>query len=565
MEEARGDRKKWPAASRHLIQCFFVIYIFIYFNGRRIFFLLTENIYSSSLISQSEKTAAKSLPQRQGHDWFDPKVWEDEGSPCFYAENLCHEAFGFFYDEPLIDEEAVQPRWQLNLQKARIRPPGYPDDAVIMESSRNKTDSGLPTCPYSPITNHMVLFSPFNHMLGEFYIRTLSGMVALHRTIAGRTDAERIASSWDVQTQLYMHVDQKEPLLDSHHLFLEPFTSNPILPFRALFDRASCRCLRRLFFCGFDAKEDESATIVLKPTSSVWRGQKSGREFSVPGENKWARSARVYPIVRQHLLQMLTMNNPSLEAQVAKFRSDALAPYIVTPDTDKGPTDMTSWKLVGLSQRKMRRSWIDFDNALSECNNRLNPSGVACIEVNVEVEYSNPLTQLIMHRALDMIIGIHGAALVDAVWMKDGSFVLELLPYVPDDLRMGGWTRSITQPTPLGIIYTETLLNHLGYRLGPSSVPQCKEYWQNHTAMVKCLVQRGRWDNRDFVVDNNIVEEAVTRFLLGDENGTDCGSLQQKANKSDHVFVLYNVYCSDGDISKVQHYYHEDERGGEPL
>ena len=40
-------------------------------------------------------------------------------------------------------------------------------------------------------------------------------------------------------------------LLDSHHLFLSPFTSNPVLPFFSLMDNTGCSCMKRLFFCGY--------------------------------------------------------------------------------------------------------------------------------------------------------------------------------------------------------------------------------------------------------------------------------------------------------------------------
>jgi len=520
--------------------------------------VLTEGIFSASDQILPDRIVAE-------EDWFNAKRWNDEGSPCFYVENVCHESFSFFYDNSEANYllSRYQPRWRLDLTKARVKQAGYPVDVIVADTSRNVTQRTEGAgCAYSPVVNHMVLYSQYNYMLGEFYMRTITAMLAMYRAFAGRTEAERAKSSWAAHTQLYMHVDSTKSIIDSHHLFLEAFSSNPVLLFRALLDRASCRCLRRLFFCGFQAKEDENATLVLTPSSNVWQGYRSGQEFSVGDKTELAWAERIYPTGRQHLLEMLTANNPSLEAQVSKFRKDALSGYIVEGNTHRRSID--NWTLVGLFQRKLRRSWMNFDDALRECNNRLNSRGVACIELNVELEYSNPLTQLVMHRAVDMVIGIHGAQLASALWMKDHSVLLELLPYVPDGVK-GGFVRDVSRPTQLGVMFSGTPLNHVGHRLGPQSVPQCREFWEDHVAMVEC-VKKHRWYSRDFDVSYDVIEEAVTRFLLH-ENRTGCGSLTREANKGNHMFVLYNVYCSDGadGVRKVHHYYRQDENKGEPL
>ena len=89
------------------------------------------------------------------------------------------------------------------------------------------------------------------------------------------------------------------------------------------------------------------------------------------------------------------------------------------------------------------------------------------MEVNVETMPSGPHTQLIVHRSLDGLIGIHGAQLTQAILLPKGAVVVELLPWAPSDYFgtghkvWGEWTRSVTNPTPLGIIYHNSELVRL--------------------------------------------------------------------------------------------------------
>ena len=46
---------------------------------------------------------------------------------------------------------------------------------------------------------------------------------------------------------------------------------------------------------------------------------------------------------------------------------------------------------------------------------------------------------------MDAIVGIHGAQLTHAVWLRPQSLIVELLPWVMDGLIVGGWTKDVTQ------------------------------------------------------------------------------------------------------------------------
>jgi hypothetical protein len=76
---------------------------------------------------------------------------------------------------------------------------------------------------------------------------------------------------------------------------------------------------------------------------------------------------------------------------------------------------------------------MNLDFILDECNSRLKEEKVVCVVVYVDDEHANPFRQVIIHGALDVLIVIHGAhQLTEAIWMRPGALVVELLPYIPD-------------------------------------------------------------------------------------------------------------------------------------
>ena len=57
-------------------------------------------------------------------------------------------------------------------------------------------------------------------------------------------------------------------------------------------------------------------------------------------------------------------------------------------------------------------------------------ANVVCIEVNVE-NTTTPHEQFLLHRSLDALIGVHGAQMTQALFMRPTAHVLELLPWIP--------------------------------------------------------------------------------------------------------------------------------------
>ena len=118
-------------------------------------------------------------------------------------------------------------------------------------------------------------------------------------------------------------------------------------------------------------------------------------------------------------------------------------------------------------------------------------------------------------------------------------------------------------PTPMGDVFRDTDIHHLGYCLGRNSVPLCEHV---DTANVEldwqCLIgnktnkEKYMWDVRDFNVDVDIVSSFVSTFVL--QNNTLCNEMQKrsKGNK----FILYNAFCtnttnaSESEYSPRQYY-----------
>jgi hypothetical protein len=109
--------------------------------------------------------------------------------------------------------------------------------------------------------------------------------------------------------------------------------------------------------------------------------------------------------------------------------------------------------------------------------------------------------------------------------------------------RSGKWVQTTHGPTPLGVLFHNTDLNHVGYSLDRKSVPLCEGV--NATAERACLLRHKAqfaWENRDFNVDPAAVLQYVEHVVLaGREREVPCEELQENLSER---FVLYNVWCS---------------------
>jgi hypothetical protein len=425
------------------------------------------------------------------------------------------------------------------------------------------------------------VYGPYNDMLGEFYDRSLVFLDALRET-----------QNWVVDgTQLYLHLYRPyKPLLDSHHLFTSPYRSKPLLSVVELLDDATCQCLSRLILCGYDVRNATAADVTVAATSAAGGGGPAAATTTNstpdaadatavlvrPGEgwdSQWKtryKSDR-FRMVRDRLRSTLVDKNPHVQQDIEKFRNmqfDRLNIF---------RRDRPKYRLVGLAQRNGRRRWRDLSalQALVQEQLMWDSKYIALVEMNVEVD-SSSYQQLVRHAALDGLIGIHGAQLAEAVWMKDGSWVVELLPFVPQYVYMGHWTRTVHEPTPVGVMFHQTGLNHAGYRIPVELTPYC-----NHNVSDEFCWKENMWDGRDFTLTAPVLTQMLDAFFPPSPStssgarsrtgSTDavatwpanatgpvaprlCSDLQ---NRSNGTLVLYNVHCADvaGGPARLRHYY----------
>jgi hypothetical protein len=166
-----------------------------------------------------------------------------------------------------------------------------------------------------------------------------------------------------------------------------------------------------------------------------------------------------------------------------------------------------------------------------------------------------------MHRSLHALIGVHGAQLTQGVLLPPHGKVLELLPWIPPYLQ-GNWVQWTNRPTPLGVIYHKTDLNHVGYKLDRNSVPLCFNVTESDSeGLRECFMSEGnlrkfQWATRSFNVPPSVVSDFISEFLL--HNNTICKKMEMQAKRNG--FVLYNAYCRSDDKSNqfhVKHYFTE--------
>ena len=208
---------------------------------------------------------------------------------------------------------------------------------------------------------------------------------------------------------------------------------------------------------------------------------------------------------------------------------------------------MTEWKIVGLTQRSDRRGWHNHNEVMDACRDRYtNPTHkILCISIDVgSKEFRHrPELHIAAHYELSALFGVHGAQLTEAIFMHHPhSLVVEFLPFVPEKTNItGDWVRLVHRPTPLGIIFNHTNLNHIGYPLTLDSAnhlscvatyqkkiiqqQQQREqlYKKNNSSVVsidkeellECLEQDDHfWSDRSFTVPVEIVMYLIEHFVV---------------------------------------------------
>jgi hypothetical protein len=141
---------------------------------------------------------------------------------------------------------------------------------------------------------------------------------------------------------------------------------------------------------------------------------------------------------------------------------------------------------------------------------------------------------------------------------------------------------SITD-TPLGVIFDNTDLVHVGFPLNASSAShvECleKSFTANNTEPTSydCMkLRENRWDRRDFSVPQDKLLHLLQRFVvdvnkIDDSNSNSNSSSSSSLTCEDYKsragddYVIYNVMCSDNDKNPsnktIHHFYRNQEWG----
>ena len=280
--------------------------------------------------------------------------------------------------------------------------------------------------------------------------------------------------------------------------------------------------------------------------SECGRGDKTGSEMN---------ECTDWHDLRDFLASNFFKHYPTLEQDLVERRRQCLLDAGAIDEGYDG--DTAEWTIVGLTQRSYRRAWLNLQVIIDKCNESFEKT--ICVEVNVE-KTESPLEQLVLHRSLDALAGVHGAQLTQAVLLPPNAHVLEMLPWVTDYIR-GKWVQTTHTTTPLGVIFHNTDLSHLGYSLDRDSVPLCGGV--EEAKLPACFMKSRKkflWENRDFNVDPRAVLKYIGKFVLRNtkEKAQPCEEME--AGLGDR-FVLYNVHCTrDGKKVEVNHFYHDKPR-----
>jgi len=108
--------------------------------------------------------------------------------------------------------------------------------------------------------------------------------------------------------------------------------------------------------------------------------------------------------LRNFLSSNFVKHYPTLEDDIISRRKDQLLANGVIDGSYRGNTK--EYTVVGLTQRTYRRSWINLPQVIETCDSS-SLERIICVEVNVE-NTSSPFEQLLLHRSLDVMIGVHG-------------------------------------------------------------------------------------------------------------------------------------------------------------
>jgi hypothetical protein len=525
-------------------------------------------------------------PPLRPHTTEEEYFWEntEDCSSCIYVDNVCSDNTGWFYAPP--QYSAYQPTIKLvydrkELATTHVYLHGLQVNEEIqfdISSTSHVRYNDTTTCSYASVPYHLVVQSAYNEMIGEFYSRTILPLNQWMRDFPATTRRSAAAAAKE-DIQIYVHfVDRRKELFHGHKLFLGGLANNNIyhnllslMPNKDDEANNNCQCYKKIIFCGYKIKNVTTTSMNFENSNSIEEEEETtftitpGSQITNPKtENYDIHDISVDPIynnLRKDLINTYYRKDPYLNEKIVQYQMRILIDKGIIVQHTNNTYNISSsidivkeWKFVGLTHRKYRRVWLNINDILSICEEKFHIHKIICILIDVE-NANSAEEQLVMHRSLHAIIGVHGAQLTQGILVTPHAYILELLPWVPYYL-WGGWVATTHSPTPLGVIYHRTDINHIGYPLGRDSVPLCLHVNTSDIETDRlCLMNsttgvlpKFRWADRDYIVPPHVIEDFVTTYLLKTNDSNDekkeddyCDEMQRQAEETS--FVLYNVYC----------------------
>lgn len=341
-------------------------------------------------------------------------------------------------------------------------------------------------CLVSPIENHVVLSGDHVHMMGEYIQRVVLPLHHILQDYALHTkNRKRRQNNKAIQFYLNFHQNNNQKILPSHHLYMNGLqygqdlqswsdTLDPVVKESA----PPCQCYSRLVFCGFTATTKDIDVEIGGVSKSVNRmvlapaGMVPGNIakhcaiYITPRENLVNDDCQVWQELRTSILQTYYEKNPNLSQDIHAYRVHLIkraASMNTNTDPDFTAHPLKKWKIIGLSQRRGRRMWLNLNETLAHCNKRYFEKQLICVEVDVEDLPTNfvslgsnqPLTamdeQLVLYQSINGLVGIHGSQLTQGILMPPESVMVELFQWIPKDWGYvfwgDGWTNQKDHPT----------------------------------------------------------------------------------------------------------------------
>ena len=354
----------------------------------------------STLDNFIEGSGAPPLPP---HEDF----WEKPLSSCIHVDNICSQNDNWFYAPTAnnFNKDTYQPTIRLVLNRTEIINSHGHDIFLNKDIKFDAKSSSYwyydeAKCSYSETQYHLVVQSSYNHMIGEFYSRTMLGLNQWMRDYPPKSNA-------DIQT--YVHfVDRRKDLLEGHKLFLSGLPNNNKFDnFVKLMssyneDSDSCQCYRKLIFCGYDVTEHNITTLTSN-SSNDDNNNRIEMEYTIKPrgniQNKksdcqWDNANCIaYRKLRRDLLVTYSQKDKDLDYKIRQYQTQILV--------DKGihDTNVDGYKFIGLAHRKYRRIWLNIDDAIEMCDKKYRRYKIICLKVDVE-EAKTSEEQFLMHRSL---------------------------------------------------------------------------------------------------------------------------------------------------------------------